>query len=48
MGMDLDYLIAKQAIEKLEKKLSDTPHGKREKIAAEIILAVDKICNKDK
>lgn len=44
MGMDVDYIAAKEAIERLEKKLSDTPHGEREKIADEIILAVDKIC----
>tara|TARA_R100000544_G_C2208023_1_gene50368 strand:- start:689 stop:832 length:144 start_codon:yes stop_codon:yes gene_type:complete len=44
MGMDIDWIAANQAIEKLQKKLSDAPHGKREKIADEIILAVDKIC----
>lgn len=44
MGMDIDYIAAKQAIDRLEAKLGDIPHGKREKIADEIILAVDKIC----
>ena len=44
MGLDIDYIAAKEAIEKLNKKLSDTSHGKREKLANEIILAVEKIC----
>lgn len=47
MGMDIDFLAADQAIDKLKKKLSSIDHGKREKIADEIILAVDKICNEN-
>lgn len=43
MGLDVDYLAAKQAIEKLEKILSDQQHGKREKIADEIIEFVEKM-----
>lgn len=43
MGMDVDYLAARQAIDKLEKMLSDTPHGKRENIADEIIEFVDNL-----
>jgi hypothetical protein len=48
MGLDIDYLAAKQAIDELEKILSDTPHGKREKIADEIIEFVDKLKEKRK
>ncbi len=47
MGMDIDFLAADQAIDKLKKKLSSIDHGKREKIADEIILAVDKICKEN-
>ena len=35
--MDVDYIAGKQAIEKLEKLLSDKEHGKREEIADDII-----------
>jgi len=41
MGLDLDYVFAKSAIDELEKLLSDQPHGDREKIADDIILLVD-------
>ena len=41
MALDVDYIAAKQAIEKPEKILSDQPHGKREKIADEIIEFVE-------
>lgn len=44
MGMDIDWIAANQAIEKLQEKLDNTEHGEREKITDEIILAVDKIC----
>ncbi len=43
MGMDVDYIAAKQAIEELEKLLLDQGHGEREKIADEIIEFVEKI-----
>ena len=46
MGLDVDYLAANQAIEKLEELLSETPHGEREEIADAIIEAVDKIHKK--
>ena len=45
MPLDVEYLAAKEAIEKLQKKLSKTPHGKRGKIADAIILSVDRICD---
>ena len=48
MGLDVDYIAAKQSIEKLEEKLSDIQHGERESIADDIILAVDKILKKYK
>ena len=41
MGMDVDYLVAKDSIEELEKMLSDTPHGEREEIADAIIELVE-------
>jgi len=47
MGMDIDFIAADQAIDKLKKKLSSIDHGEREKIADEIILAVDKICKEN-
>jgi hypothetical protein len=47
MGLDINFLAADQAINKLKKKLSNIDYGKREKIANEIILAVDKICNEN-
>jgi len=37
MGLDVDYIAAKDAIEKIEKTVSDMPHGEREDIADEII-----------
>lgn len=43
MGMDLDYLAAKQSLDSLSRLLSKTPHGERESIADDIILAVAKI-----
>ncbi len=46
--MDIDYIAAKQAIEELETILRDTPHGKREAIADDIIAAVKKIKTKHK
>jgi len=46
MGIDVDYLAAKQAIDELTEMLSNTPHGKREKLADDIIEAVEKIKEK--
>ena len=47
MGVDVDFLVADQAINKLKNKLSSIEHGERKKIADEIILAVDKICSEN-
>ncbi|MFA5366533.1 MAG: hypothetical protein WC333_01225 [Dehalococcoidia bacterium] len=46
MGLDVDYVAACQAIEKLERLLSNQPHGKREKIADDIIDFVKKMKQK--
>ena len=43
MGMDLDYLAARQALDKLEEILTNTDHGKRKKIADLIIKHVEQI-----
>lgn len=48
MGMDLDYLVAKQAIEELEEIVSDTPHGQRESIAKDISKFVEEMKIKHK
>lgn len=48
MPLDVDYIAAKQSIEKLEKILSDIQHSEREEIADDIILFVDKIRKKYK
>lgn len=41
MGLDVDYIFAKQSIEELEKLLRDQPHDERGEIADEIIAFVD-------
>lgn len=41
--MDLDYIAGNEAIEELEKLLSDQEHGEREEIADEIIEFVEKM-----
>lgn len=43
MGLDVDYIAGKQAIESLEKLLSNQEHGEREGIADEIIEFVEKM-----
>jgi hypothetical protein len=43
MGMDVDYIAGKQAIEELEKLLSNQEHGEREQIADDIIEFVEKM-----
>jgi hypothetical protein len=43
MGMDVDYIAGKQAIEELEKLFSKQGHGEREEIADEIIEFVEKM-----
>lgn len=46
MPMDVDYIAAKQSIDKLEKLLSNIPHGEREEIADEIINFVEQMKQK--
>jgi len=46
MGMDVDYIAGKQAIEELEELLFDQEHGEREEIADEIIEFVEKMKKK--
>lgn len=43
MPMDVDYIVAKDAINELDKLLSNVPHGEREEIADEIIQFVETI-----
>ena len=43
MGMDIDYIAAKKAIEDLEKLLNNKEHGEREEIADDIIEFVKKM-----
>jgi hypothetical protein len=43
MGLDVDYIAGKQAIEELEKLFSDQQHGERKEIADEIIEFVEKM-----
>ena len=44
--MDLDYIVGVQAIEQLEKLLSEQGHGEREELADEIIDFVNKMTTK--
>lgn len=46
MGLDVDYIAAKQAIEKLESLLGKQKHGEREEIADEILNFVMHMENK--
>lgn len=46
MGMDVDFIAAKNAIEELEGLLSNIPHGERETIADEIIDFVENMKKK--
>ena len=48
MGMDIDYIAGKQAIEKLDDFFGDLQHGKRGKVADDIIKMVDEIIKKYK
>ena len=41
--MDVDYIAGKQAIDELEKLLSDQKHGEREQIADDIIEFAEKM-----
>jgi len=43
MGIDVDYIAAKQAIETLKELLNHQGHGKREKIADDIIEFTEKM-----
>jgi hypothetical protein len=46
MGMDVDYVTAKQSIDELLDVLGRLEHGKREEIADDIIEFVDKMKEK--
>lgn len=48
MPMDVDYIAAKQAIERLEELLSSIPHMEREQIADDIIEMVELLYDKYK
>jgi len=41
MPIDVDYIVAKSHIDKLQELLSNVPHGEREGIADEIIEFVE-------
>lgn len=43
MGMDVDYVFGKDAIDELSKLLSSQKHGEREEIVDEIIEFVEKM-----
>lgn len=43
MGLGVDFIAAKQAIDKLRELLSKRPHGEREEIADDIIEFVEKM-----
>jgi hypothetical protein len=46
MGMDIDYIAGKQAIDELKELLSDLPHGEREEIADDLIEFAEKMKEK--
>lgn len=46
MPLDVDYIAAKNAIDDIEKTLSNVPHGEREKIADEIIEFAEQLIKK--
>ena len=46
MPLDLDYMVASQAIDELEDLLRDQEHGKRGKLSDEIIVFVDSMKKK--
>ena len=43
MGLDVDYIAAKNAMDELKSIVSHTRHGEREEIADDIIEFVEKI-----
>lgn len=43
MGMDVDYIAAKNAIQSLETILLNVPHGEREEISEDIEEFVEKM-----
>lgn len=47
MGLDVDYIFAKDSIDKLEKYLQSFPHGEREEVADKIIDLVDEFLKKE-
>lgn len=46
MGLDVDFIAAKESIGELEELLLAMPHGERETIADEIIDFVEKMKKK--
>jgi len=48
MGLDVDYIAAKDAIDELTEILSNIEHGERCEIADDIINAIEKIKKKYK
>jgi len=46
MGMDVDAVFARTALENIQDIVSKLPHGKRTKICDDIIKFQDKICKK--
>lgn len=48
MGLDVDFIAADQAIDKLKKLVSNQPHGERAEIADEIIEFVEQLEKKYK
>jgi hypothetical protein len=43
MGMDIDYIVGKEAIEELDKLFSYQEHGEREEMADDIVEFVEKM-----
>jgi len=46
MGMDLDAVFSKTALDNIREMISKTPHGEREKIADDIIAFEKMLCEK--
>ena len=46
MGLDIDYVFAKKALENIESIVGDIDHGEREEIADDILKFEKAICKK--
>lgn len=46
MGLDVDYIAAKDALDEIKKILSSIDHGEREEIADEIIAFAEQLKTK--